>query len=313
MEALRRRARLLADVRAFFAARDVLEVDTPALSVAGNSDPQIESFSVETRHGRRYLHTSPEFPMKRLLAAGSGSIYQICKVFREGELGRRHNPEFTLLEWYRVGWDHRRLMEEVAELMRGLDPAWADLPLEYLSYAEACARCAGIDAHAADIAALRDCAARHGLGDIAGMENAGRDAWLDLLMGEVVIPKLGAGALCFVYDYPASQAALARLRSAGASPPVAERFELFFKGMELANGFHELSDAREQRRRFAAENAARRAAACPEIPVDERLLAALSHGLPECAGVALGLERVLMLLAQADSIDQVLAFSASRA
>lgn len=311
MDALRARARLLATVRAFFAARDILEVDTPALSAAAVTDPHIESFALDTRRGRRYLHTSPEFPMKRLLAAGSGSIYQICKVFRDGEIGRRHNPEFSMLEWYRVGWDHRRLMEEVTDLMRVLDPAWADLPVEYLSYAEACEHYAGIEAHGADLPALRACAARHGLGEIAGMQNATRDDWLDLLMGEVVIPRLGGDGLCFVYDYPASQAALARVRA--GEPPLAERFELFFNGMELANGFHELSDAREQGRRFEHENAARLATGSSRIPVDERLLQALRHGLPDCSGVALGLDRVLMLLMEVDSISDVLAFPESSA
>ncbi|MGE5623957.1 MAG: EF-P lysine aminoacylase EpmA, partial [Bacillota bacterium] len=246
LENLRLRAELLTKLRAFFAARHVLEVDTPALSAAGATDRHIPSFRVEAERGPLYLHTSPEFPMKRLLASGSGDIWQLCKVFRRGEAGRRHNPEFSLLEWYRLGFDHHRLMQEVAELVSALLPALTAQP-EALTYREAFLRHAGLDPF---VASPGDCltaltkSGRHPPKE----SELDRDGWLDLLAGELVYPALGKGCLTFIYDYPASQAALARIRP--GDPPVAERFEAFLGGVELANGFHELSDAAEQRRRF---------------------------------------------------------------
>jgi len=306
---LKLRAELLAKLRQFFAARGVLEVDTPALSRAGATDRHIHSFRVEGgQGGALYLHTSPEFPMKRLLAAGSGDIWQLCKVFRSGEAGRTHNPEFTMLEWYRLGFDHHRLMAEVAELIGTLTPARR--PPEYLSYRDAFKRHAGLDPFAAS---AKDC--------IAALRQAGRhppfepeldlDGWLDLVAGELVYPAQGLGALTFIYDYPASQAALARVRP--GPPPLAARFEAFLDGMELANGFHELTDAAEQRRRFEADRTYRSRHGLMDVPMDERLLHALEQGLPDCAGVAVGFDRVLMIAAGARSIDEVTAFPASRA
>lgn len=318
VETLRLRARLLSLVRAFFERRGVLEVETPILSAAAVTDPNLASLAARytgpgAPHGRTlYLHTSPEFPMKRLLAAGSGSIYQICKVFRDGEAGRRHNPEFTMLEWYRVGFDHQRLMDEVealvAEALQGrLDPG----PAERLSYGEAFRRYAGIDPHTASVDELRACAADHGIAPVPGLEPDERDAWLDLLLTHRVEPHLGRGRLTFIYDYPASQAALARVRP--GVPALAERFELYLDGIELANGFHELGDAGEQRRRFAADNARRGAAGLPQVPADERLLAALENGLPECAGVALGFDRLVMIAGGLASLGEALAFPIDRA
>ncbi|MGB2681216.1 MAG: EF-P lysine aminoacylase EpmA [Candidatus Competibacter sp.] len=310
---LRLRAELLAQIRAFFAARRVLEVDTPALSGAAITDPHLASFSTRysgpgPRHGQAlYLHTSPEFPMKRLLAAGSGSIYQIARVFRDGEAGRRHNPEFTLLEWYRVGLDHHGLMDEVAELMKALLAGRMALAEpERLSYRELFERHLQLDPHRSRVQDLAACAARWGLSVPPGMPLADVDPWLDLLLTHCIEPELGQGRLSFVYDYPASQAALARLRP--GDPPVGERFELYLNGVELANGFHELGDAREQRRRFKAENARRQALGLPAVPIDEPLLAALASGLPDCAGVALGLDRLVMLAAGKTSIQEVIAF-----
>lgn len=309
---MRMRAQLLARMRDYFSRAGVLEVDTPALSHAAVTAPQLASFEVRChlpgagQDERCYLHTSPEFPMKRLLAAGSGSIYQISKVFRDGEAGRLHNPEFTLLEWYRGGFDHLDLMDDVERLLRrvlaGILPlasvqhwTWCDLMREF----------AGIDPFAADArqlqALLRD---RHGI-EPAGLQGMDRDAWLDLAMTHVVEPRLGPG-LVFVRDYPASQAALARVRP--GTPPLASRFEVYLNGVELANGFHELGDAAEQRRRFEAENIRRGQDGLPRMPVDERLLAALAAGLPDCAGVALGVDRLLMLACGATRIDAVLAF-----
>ena len=309
IENLKLRAVLLAKLRQFFAARGVLEVDTPALSRAGATDRHIGSFRVEDgRGGAHYLHTSPEFPMKRLLAAGSGDIWQLCKVFRSGEAGRLHNPEFTMLEWYRLGYDHHRLMAEVAELLGALVPELG--PPEYLTYGEAFQRHAGLDPF---VATPRDCRAaltadgRHPPAE-SGLD---RDGWLDLLAGELVYPALGQGRLTFIYNYPASQAALARVWP--GDPPVAERFEAFIDGVELVNGFHELADAAEQRRRFEADRTYRRQHGLMEVPQDERLLAALAQGLPDCAGVALGFDRLVMIAAGARSIDEVVAFPADRA
>lgn len=301
---LRLRAELLTKLRAFFAARKVLEVDTPALSRAGVTDRHIASFRVEDARGSAlYLHTSPEFPMKRLLAAGSGDIWQLCKVFRSGEAGRMHNPEFSMLEWYRLGFDHHQLMAETAELVAVLVPGRK--PAEYLGYRDAFLREVGFDPFAAS---PKDC--------IAALEQAGRhppkeqeldyDGWLDLVAGELVYPALGLGGLTFIYDYPASQAALSRVRS--GNPPVAERFEAFMDGMELANGFHELTDAAEQRRRFEADRTYRQVEGLMDVPMDDRLLAAIRHGLPSCAGVALGFDRLLMTAAGARTIAEVIAF-----
>jgi lysyl-tRNA synthetase class 2 len=249
--------------------------------------------------------------MKRLLAAGSGPIFQLSRAVRGGEAGRRHNLEFTLLEWYRPGFDLHRLMDEVVELLGELLGA-ALLPAARMTYEEAFRRHAGVDPHRAPTAALDGALAAAGVASPA-FAPGDRDGRLHLLMAAVVEPRLGAGAT-FVYDFPASQASLARVRpAAGEEPPLAERCELFVGGVELANGFHELGDAAEQRRRFAADNAERRRRGLPEVALDERLLAALAAGLPDCAGVALGFDRLVMLACGAASIEDVLAFPAARA
>ncbi|MCG8428253.1 MAG: EF-P lysine aminoacylase GenX [Chromatiales bacterium] len=312
---IRARAKLLADIRAYFQNTGVLEVETPVCSAAGTTDPAIESFSSHyTGPGYPegltcYLHTSPEFPMKRLLAAGSGSIYQICKVFRAAESGPRHNPEFTLLEWYRVGYDHLRLMDDVSGLICSLQSERCEV--EKLTYAQAFQRYLAIDPHSASIAELHQCAREQGISLADDFQLPDRDAWLDLLMSHLIEPKLGQDGLCFIYDYPASQASLARIRE--DEPPVAERFELYWRGVELANGFHELTDAVEQERRFLRDQKVRAAHDQPQMPMDRHLLAALAQGLPDCAGVALGVDRLLMLLSGAQHINDVLAFPLERA
>jgi elongation factor P--(R)-beta-lysine ligase len=300
------RARLLARVRAFFAERGVLEVETPVLSHATVTDVHLHSLQTRIAGFSEpfYLQTSPEYAMKRLLSAGSGDIYQIARVFRDEESGRHHNPEFTLLEWYRTGFDHERLMDEVEQLLGELLGPRLDSPAERLSYREAFRRILDLDPFAADDAAVLDTARRLVHVDLGDHE---REAALDLLMGAIVGPALGVGRITFVTAYPANQAALARLIP-GSSPPVAARFEAYVAGIELCNGFHELSDAAEQRRRFVADRAARRARGLPEPPIDERLLAALEAGIPDCAGVALGLDRVLMLAEGASDLAEVLAF-----
>jgi lysyl-tRNA synthetase class 2 len=318
LETLRARAQLVAAIRAFFAARGMLEVDTPALSAAATTDPGLHSFATVYHgpgpcHGQRlYLQTSPEFPMKRLLAAGSGCIYQIAKVFRDGESGSWHNPEFTLLEWYRVGWDHHRLMDEVEALVTLLlhDSVTLGEP-ERLSYAETFRRHLDLDPHRANVADLVGCTLAQGLVPPPGMPDNDVNPWLDLLLSHRIEPDLGRGRLTFVYDYPVRQAALARLRP--GEPPVGERFELYLNGIELANGFHELGDANEQRRRFEQDNTLRAAHGLTEMPLDERLLAALNQGLPECAGVAMGIDRLVMLAAGKSSLKEVMAFPVDRA
>lgn len=309
---LKQRARILQRIRAFFAEREVLEVETPTLSAAALTDPAIDS--LVTRYTgpshadglNLYLHTSPEFPMKRLLAADSGPIYQIAKVFRQGEAGRRHNPEFTLLEWYRPDFDHHALMDEVEQLVAPI--LGLSGKAERLSYRNAFKRHAGLDPLAASISELREAAQQLGTGGFDAGED--RDLWLDLILSHHVEPHLGKVGLCFLTDYPASQAALARLNP--DNPAVAERFELYYKGVELANGFHELGDSAEQRRRFEAELAERAEQEREQYPMDERLLAALESGFPDCAGVALGVDRLVMLALGASSLDEVIAFTLDR-
>ncbi len=308
---LRLRAALLADARAFFAERGVMEVDTPILGAAGTSDPQIESLRTRVRGFVQpfYLSTSPEHAMKRLLAAGIGDIYQICKVFRDGERGRWHNPEFLMIEWYRIGLDDTALMNEVEEFVaRLLAPRRRLPPAERLSYATALRRHAGVDANAAGDRELADAAAALGIACDSALD---RDARLDLLMGLGVGPKLGRERPAFVCDYPASQASLARLKS--GEPRVAARFELYLDGIELANGFHELCSADEQRSRFAQDLEMRRTRRAAQPQVDERLLAALASGLPDCAGVALGFDRLAAIAAGAPALDEAVSFPIDRA
>jgi lysyl-tRNA synthetase class 2 len=253
---------------------------------------------------RFYLSTSPEFPMKRLLAAGSGDIYQVCKVFRDAERGRWHNPEFTLIEWYRLGLDDAALMTEVEALAAELlAPHRRLMPAERLTYADALRRHAGVDAHADSELDLERAAAAHGIVCQAELD---RDAKLDLLMGMVVGPQLGRDRPCFICDYPASQASLARLKP--GLPAVAARFEFYIDGIELANGFHELANAGEQRARFTRDLATRQARGQPHPPLDERLLAALQSGIPDCAGVALGFDRLVAVALGAARLSAAMAF-----
>jgi lysyl-tRNA synthetase class 2 len=309
--ALRRRAQALRTTREFFFARNVLEVETPAMVNSPVSDLNLCSVCAEVpgRDAPLFLHTSPEYAMKRLLAAGSGDIYQICHVYRGAERGRQHNPEFTMLEWYRLGFSLEDLMREVADLVREL-LGRTELPVEYLSYRDALHRHAGFDPLDADIGELQSSARSAGLG-LEHARAAGRDELLDLIVGSSVGPQLGATGLTFLHRYPASQAALARLDA--RDPRVALRFELYHRGVELANGYHELASGAEQRSRFAADLQARASRGLPCFALDERLLAALDAGLPDCAGVAMGFDRVLMLAAGATSIDEILTFPVERA
>ncbi|ABI56039.1 EF-P lysine aminoacylase EpmA [Alkalilimnicola ehrlichii MLHE-1] len=305
LAALRRRAALIRRIRVFFDRRGLLEVETPLMATAPAMDPNLDSLAVSRPDGcPAWLQTSPEYAMKRLLAAGSGDIWQLTRAFRGSERGRLHNPEFTLLEWYRVGWDHHALMQEVAELAAELA---GERPVEHWTYRDAFQHFAGLDPFQAPLDVLR---ARGGDKGLTAALGEDRDAWLDLILSREVAPRLGRGRLSFLTDFPASQAALARLRP--GDPPVAERFELFMEGMEIANGYHELADPAEQRRRFRAEQQARDARG-ERLPVDQRLLAALEAGLPPCAGVALGVDRLVMVALGAECIDAVWAFPDERA
>jgi elongation factor P--(R)-beta-lysine ligase len=308
-EMLQMRAALLARARGFFAARDVLEVDTPIVVNAPVTDVHIHSARVTFEAGGPYfLHTSPEYAMKRLLAAGSGDIYQICHVVRALERGRLHNAEFTLIEWYRLGFSLDALMSEVDALVRDLLGYWIPaLETERVSYRDAFLRALALDPFTAPIARLAEHARLAGF----RAETTDRDELLELLMGTVVGPQLGKLGLTFVHAYPASQAALARLDP--DDPRAAQRFELYCDGIELANGFHELASAREQRERFERDREERRRLGLPDSVLDERLLAALEAGLPDCCGVALGFDRTLMLAAGAQRIDAVLPFPTERA
>ena len=313
-EAARLRARLYALIREFFAARGVLEVETPILSRGANTDPNIESFSaqfsghVDAGPRERWLRTSSEFAQKRLLAAGIGDCYELGRVFRNAEAGQRHNPEFTMLEWYRVGWDHRRLIDETVELVQaalGLVRNGAEV---YKStYRDLFRDALGIDPFAAGESDLRSA-----LDDVR-IQPAGltRDDWLDLLLTHRIQPAFPRERISVIFDYPMSQCALAKIRH--DDPPVAERFELYVGTQELANGYHELTDATEQRARFMRDNARRHERGLQELPIDENLLAALESGMPDCAGVALGIERLLMVMTGSDDIRDVLAFAFAQA
>ena len=307
LSALRLRARVNAAIRGFFAERGVLEVETPILSAAGNTEPNIDSFTttfsghVSAGPRLRWLRTSPEYPLKRLLAAGLGDCYELGRVFRNGEAGGRHNPEFSMLEWYRVGWDHHRLIEETVSLVRQL-LALVDRQarVEVLTYRELFQRHVGVDPFTASLQQLQ--------APLAGIqidgEGLSRDDWLDLLMTHRIQPAFSRQVLTVVHDWPASQAALARIRP--GEPPLAERFELYLGQYELANGYHELNDAAEQRARFARDHAVRSERGAVLPPLDQALLASLD-ALPACAGVAVGVDRLLMCLLDTAAIADVLA------
>jgi lysyl-tRNA synthetase class 2 len=311
-EVLRQRAEALATARRFFDQRQLLEVDTPQLVRHAVTDRHIDCARVELPGHAvpLYLLTSPEYAMKRLLAAGSGDIYQISHVFRGNERGRWHNPEFTLIEWYRRGFAMRELMAEVAELALTLLDLPAGTTMEYLPYAQAFGRELRVDPLTAPDDELRTLAMAHGL-DPRVAERCQRDEWLDWLMGTVIGPRLGTAGLCFVHHYPASQAALARLDP--ADPRMALRFELYCRGVELANGFEELSDPVQQRARFELDRQQRIEAGLTAPAMDESLLSALAAGLPPVSGVAMGFDRLLMLRTGHASIEEVMPFPLERA
>ncbi len=315
-ENLKRRARLLSDIRSFFAERDILEVETPALGRHAVTDVHLDAFSVDagtsgdspasptSPTSKKYLQTSPEYAMKRLLAAGNGPIYQLGKAFRREAASRLHNPEFTLLEWYRPGYSWCALMDEVAELVVTV----LDLPgpdsIAQFSYAELFDNHFSINPHTVDGTTLEELT--RATVDLTATGLSATDC-LQLLMHHCIEPTLPD--YCFVYDYPEAQAALSVVEDGADGIPVARRFELYGVGMELANGYQELTDAPEQRRRFERDQAQRRQRDGSQISIDERLLAALASGLPACAGVALGVDRLAMLALNAKHINEVIAFA----
>lgn len=305
------RARILKIIRDFFAKRYVLEVETPLVSRFGVTDPHITAMQVLLNDKERYyLQTSPEYSMKRLLAAGSGSIYQITRAFRGGDIGGLHNPEFTMLEWYRLGFDHFKLMTEVDEF---LQTVLHTKPAKRITYRDLFKQYLSLDPHVAIIEELKNCASGNNINfsDIISAE-ATLDDWLNILFSTCIEPNLTGDAVWIVYDYPASQAALAKVSDISGIA-LAERFEVYFQGMELANGYHELTDPKQQLIRFKQDQNIRAQLNKPMMEIDTHLLAAMEFGMPECAGIALGIDRLIMLAVGAKNIQDVMAFPIDRA
>ena len=308
LQNLQQRAQVLAKIRRFFSERDVLEVETPSLASSTVADVYIESISAEVIDGnssrQNFLQTSPEYFMKRLLASGSGSIYQIAKAFRQEEKTARHNIEFTLLEWYRLSYSLDQLMTELEHLVQDVLDCG---PIPRFSYREIFQQHLQIDPHEITLEELQQLVSTeidlHGSG-------LSKTDYLQLLLSNSIEPKLPP--FCIIYDYPSEQAALATLEADAKGVVVAKRFELFGRGMELANGYFELSDAAEQRARFEADNVARKGKGLQTHDVDEKLIAALESGLPSCSGVAMGVDRLLMLLVEAKTISEVISFDSER-
>lgn len=302
---LKQRAEILAMIRTFFAARQVIEVETPLLCRATVTDLFLHSLEVNYADSKWFLQTSPEYAMKRLLAAGMSSIYQITKAFRRDESGRLHNPEFTMLEWYRTGYNHHDLMDEMDALLQMILNSNA---AQRFTYAELFELHFTIDPHTVLLEQLQQIAQHHQLTIVA--DNLDCDDWLQLLMSHIIEPTLGKHAPTFVYDFPTSQAALAKIRYDAI--PVAERFEVYIQGVELANGYHELADASEQAKRFQADLQKRQLLGYEQVPIDHHLLAALEHGFPDCAGVALGIDRLIMIATKQNQLADVVAFPIER-
>lgn len=306
VEVLRDRAELLGQARAFFAARKVIEVDCPMLGRAAPIDLHIEVMRVEAGRGEvGFLHTSPEYGMKRLLALGMGDIYQIGHVFRSGEIGPLHNPEFTMAEWYRMGISFRDLIEETLAFIRLF---LGDLSTRYLRYRDALIQYAGIDYVVASKGDLLACAKRQGIDLQQDAEEWDRDTLLQLLVSFLVEPHLGNEQIDVLYDFPASQSALAQVQQLD-DEAVAMRFEVYRKGIELANGYQELTDPVEQRRRLEKAIEARAAVGKDPLRIDERFLKALEEGLPDCCGVAVGFDRLMLLRHNKEALGDVLPFA----
>lgn len=305
LDIIRQRAEYYKTIRRFMEERDIMEVQTPIFSNSGNTDPNLSSFNTQFHSPDDknpitfYLNTSPEFAMKRLLAAGSGSIYQICKVFRDYEAGIHHQPEFTMLEWYRIGYDHHQLMDDLSDLLS----RFGFYSVERMLYSDVFESCTGVHPHLADSKTLLEKAKNYGLETNA----VDRGLLLDFIFTQSIAPALTGDKAVILFDFPACQASLAKIRN--DEYPVAERFELFIDGVEIANGFHELCDAKEQMSRFEEDNRKRKIKGQNEMPIDKRLVNSLEHGLPECAGIAVGLDRLFMKMKGRNSIEEVVTFS----
>ena len=310
---LKKRAEIIRNIREFFYQRNVMEVETPSLSQASVTDIHLVSFSTEfvgpnfSKGLPLYLQTSPEYAMKRLLAGGSGAIFQISKAFRNEESGKHHNPEFSMLEWYRPGFDHFDLMDEIDLLIQCILKCEK---AQRMTYQAAFKSVFSIDPLGASLVMLKNLCEQHGFENIA-KDETDKDTLLQLLFSMVVEPTIGQEQPCFIYDFPASQAALAKINK--DNPKVADRFELYFKNMELANGFNELTDANEQLKRFDSDNLKRNSMGLAQVPADLNLIDALASGMPECAGVALGVDRLIMLALEQEQIKDVVSFDIERA
>jgi len=315
---LQKRAKIIQMIRQFFIERSLLEVETPTLSQSGVTDVHLDCFKTnfigadlsltnQTAEGLPlYLQTSPEFHMKRLLAAGSGSIFQICKAFRNEESGQFHNPEFTILEWYQLNYDHHKLMDEMDQL---LQLVLNTEPARRCTYQEAFLEILNVDPLIANLAQLKQAGSKLKLGSVLNDETD-KDTLLQLLFCVAIEPVIAIDKPCFVFNFPASQAALARISK--DDKRVAERFEVYYKGIELANGFHELSDPQEQLKRFIEDNKTRKKNKLEEMPIDRHFIDSLEK-LPDCSGVALGIDRLIMLATEQKHIDDVLSFTIKRA
>jgi len=305
IDTLKARSKIISEIRSFFNERHVLEVDTPLMCRAGTTDVYLDSMMLTLNKNRtddiRYLQTSPEFCMKRLLAAGIGDCYQICKAFRKDEAGKYHNPEFTLLEWYRINFDHHRLMDDMDALLQYI---LKSQPAKRISYRDLFLENLGIDPYKLSIEQLIKI--DPDLCQTLNPQIDSKDDYLMLLLSQHIEPKLGSDRPCFIYDYPASQAALSKVRD----KKYAERFEVYIHGIEVANGFHELQEANEQLSRFQEDNKKREGLNKPSVAIDHALIDALKHGLPNCAGVALGIDRLIMIALQKEKLSDVLSFSA---
>lgn len=300
--ALQQRAKILSDIRAFFASNNVLEVDVPVIGASSVTDPHLDSLALVVNTKDYYLQTSPEFFMKRLLAAGYGDMYYLGKAFRQDESGRYHNPEFTMLEWYRLGFDDQQLMDEVISLVALFKP---DLVVEKITYGDIFMRCTGLNPYVASAEELKKYAKKH---IDFQWDDSNKSTWLDLIFSHVIEPRMSSG-LTVVYDYPGEQAALAKTALNIAGDKIAKRFECFLQGVELANGYWELTDPIEQAKRFESDNVMRKTMHKKEIYADAKLLAALQQGMPECAGVALGVDRLVMALTDAERLAAVQSFA----
>lgn len=314
-EVAKQRAQIIAKIRAFFAERDVIEIETPLLSLGTVTDVYLNAFTTTYHHladtkntKELFLQTSPEFAMKRLLCNGYQSIYQICKAFRDEEHGRHHNPEFTMLEWYRLEFDHLRLMQEVSDLLVEVLGCKTPSFISYQAVFQAHAHCDPLDT---SIEELLNIIERYGKSADWLVEENDLGTLLQYVFSEIIEAKIGLDAPCFVYGFPSSQASLAKINQDDSR--VADRFECYYRGIELVNGFNELQCAKSQRTRFIKDNQQRLTKGLPVKPIDENFLSALEKGLPECAGVAMGIDRLIMLALEKDSIEDVITFTIERA